>query len=400
MTVNLKVAVLFVREDTEREINSVLSHIEDIEISALAPAQRGQLSEAMGAEAPDIVIVEINGHHEDDLQYIEAMLKHYGERVTVFATAGKADMQTMHRLLRAGVKDFFPQPIQTQELMLEVTEALSAKRARIKQAETPGHVVAFLNAKGGSGATTLALNVAQALALKPDSSVALIDLDVQFGIIAMCLDLQPRSTVVDALKQSQRVDSVFLRALMTQARSGLHVLASPGDLSSVEDISAEAVRRIVQVAAADYEYVFLDIPRVFNSWTLAALRLADPIMLVVQNSLATIRDARLMLEQLPRVGIPTNKIELINNRAMAELNSVPIDALKETLKKTKIHRVRNDYGTAVRAQDEGVPVVELAKRSDLAKDLQALANYIEAMRRGESGQVRPGVLGRLFGRRG
>jgi pilus assembly protein CpaE len=305
-------------------------------------------------------------------------------------------IEVVRRMMRIGVKDIFPQPFQTQELLTELTNAVSAKRERIKASKgAKGGVTAFVDAKGGVGSTTLAVNVAHVLAAEYDAEVLLIDFDLQFGDVAISLDMHPRSTVFDALQQPDRVDPVLLKALVTKHESGLDVLASPGNLTSLDELNADSVRKILQAAVLEYEFVVLDLPRYFNAAVVEALKFSDPVMLVCQNSLETIRNAKIILDNLSLLGVPLAHVELVNNRAMAKSGSVSIDKLKSTLGKERIHRVRNDYAAAVSAQDQGVPVTAIAKKSDMAKDVSALAEYLAHAHRGDDARKK-GFFARLF----
>ena len=132
----------------------------------------------------------------------------------------------------------------------------------------------------------------------------------------------------------------------------------------MDRISSEAITRLLGAAVENYDFVIIDVPRVITPWTLAALRYAEPVMVVAQNSLTTIRDAKVLLDKLSHEGLNMDNIELINNRAMAKSGSIPIDKFKETLQKAKMHRIRNDYQTVVESQDQGRPAREVSVHSN------------------------------------
>ena len=134
---------------------------------------------------------------------------------------------------------------------------------------------------------------------------------------------------------------------------------------------------------------------IFNAGVIEALKFSDPIMLVCQNSLETIRNAKMILDNLSHLGVSLAGVELVNNRAMAKSSSVSIDKLKSTLGKERIHRVRNDYNAAVSAQDQGVAVASIAKNSDMTKDVKSLAEYILHSHRGDE-EKKQGFFARLF----
>jgi len=397
MIVTLNVVAVVVHEDTGDQISDALSRVQGINLSVRRSEGRRPLSRIGEDELPDIIILEVNGHEEEDIEDVERVLENTEGRVTVFVTYRSGEQGTIRRLLDAGVKNVYPQPLETQGLVLDVIEHMSQKRHRTRHVQArKGAVTAFLNAKGGSGATTIAVNVAHALARRHKAKVALVDLDIQFGCAALMLDLKSSANVTNALLQPDRIDPVFVQALMSKHSSGLHVLASPGDMSDIDRIEPGATSALLQTVIGLYDFVIIDLPRLFLPWTLEALRLAYPVMLVSQNSLVTIRDTRLMLERLPLMEVPRDHIEVINNRARAKATSLDIREVKKALDLERIHRVSNDYETAVTAQDRGVPLGEVSRRSALTRDVDSLADYLHAEHEGT--RERNGLMGRLFGR--
>jgi len=394
---DLNVVALVIQEPTAHQLTASLGRIEGVVFDLRMLGEEGASLSSIGVtELPDVVILEINGHREEDIAEIERILGEHGEQVTVFVTSKDSDIKVIRRLMRAGVRDVLPQPIQTQELVIEISRILAEKRARLAgQGGAHGRIMSFLNAKGGSGGSTLAVNVAYELASRFDLKVALVDLDLQFGVVAHYLDLKPRGTVLDALANPDRIDPMFVKALLTPHESGLHVLASPADTSTSLDASPEAMVDMLQSLASGMDIVIVDLPRVYMPWTLAVARLSSPLMLVVQNTLATLRDARMILDVLPRLGMTTERVEVVNNRATVESASVSLDRLRETLKCDRVHKVRSDFDLAVRSQDLGMPLSKASERSDLTKDVVALAEHLAALCDGRERKA-PGLLKRFF----
>ncbi len=396
MSADLKVMSYFFNDEVGRELEAILSKVEGLSLINEKVVSEDQLSLLGNGELPDVLFFEMDGHSERHIDDLELFLKEHRSTVSVYVTYKDVQLDLVRRMMRIGVKDIYPQPLQSQELMEEMAHAVSSKRERVKASKgAKGGVTAFLDAKGGSGSTTLAVNVAHVLAEQHKSEVLLIDFDLQFGDVAISLDLHPRSTVSDALRQPDRVDTVLLKALVTKHDSGVDVLSSPGNLTGYDDMTATATRKILQAAVQEYEFVVIDVPRVFNSGVIEALKFSDPIMLVCQNSLETIRNAKMILDNMSHLGISLSNVELVNNRAMAKSGSVSIEKLKSTLGKERIHRVRNDYAAAVSAQDQGVSVVSVASKSDMTKDVVALAEYILHAHRGDD-EKKKGFFSRLF----
>ena len=396
MSIKLNVVGYLAQKDTCEEIETVLGRVNNVVLSMHLQGGEWSLKSVGSKELPDILIYEIDGDKEKDLQDLEKILQEFAHQVTVYVTYKNGDMETMRRLMRAGVQDAFPQPIQTQELVDNVTNILSEKRARLSKSKGgKGGVISFISAKGGTGSTTVAMNVAEMLANTFKAKVLLVDLDVQLGDVALLLDLMPNNNVMEALLQPNRVDPVFLKALITKHDSGLDILASPADLSPMGMISPEGVTHLIDAASELYDFVILDVPRILTSWTMAALRYSDPVMVVGQNNLSTIRNTKLLLDKIEHEGIPAANIEVINNRAMAKQGSVSIDKLKETLNIERIHKASNDYKTSVHSQNQGQPVQDVSKGSNFTKDLHALSEYIYGLQKGEH-KKKGGLFGNLF----
>ena len=242
MTTSLKTVGVFLSEETKSLVAETLAALDGVELTSHMPDDEWRLEDVGTKELPDLVIYEIHGDKDSEINLIEGLLDKTEGKVPVMVTYSGGDISTIRRLMRAGIKDVFPQPIIRSELIQSITVALSEKRRRTKTAlGGKGGVTAFMNAKGGTGATTLAVNVAHSLATKFKADVALIDLDIQFGSVALQLDLHPTSNILEALLQSERVDPVFVKALMTHHDSGLDVLASPADLSPINKIDPLAI---------------------------------------------------------------------------------------------------------------------------------------------------------------
>lgn len=398
MLTTLNIVGQFSSKGLADEFASIAGRVQGVNISTHVTGD-GWSVDSIGSDSlPDALVIDVDVAKAEDLALIESLAKRIGSRVSIFTTCKDNSLDIIRRLMRSGVKDVFQQPFIPQDIIQDLTVAVTDKRVRLKAAQGGrGGVTAFINAKGGSGATTLAVNTAHTLAVEYEASVALIDLDVQFGACALMLDLKPQSTIFDAIVQPERIDAVFLQALMTKHKSGVDVLCSPADVSPTERISSEAITRLLNAAVENYDFVIIDVPRIIAPWSLAALRYAEPVMLVAQNSLTTIRDAKVLLDKLSHEGFNMENIEIVNNRAMAKSGSIPIDKFKETLQKAKMHRIRNDYKTVVESQDQGRSAREVSEHSHFSKDILSMASYLAKAHMHEPNQ-RKGFLKKFFGR--
>lgn len=398
MLIKLNILAFTSSDDTAKDLASILSGVDGMALHG-RKLGRGSLTADIDATTKaDVLIVESDGSDLDLATEIEDYVGKLPAGVVALVLGDASNPALLRRLMRAGVKDVLARPVVRQDLLNALTGLLSDKRERaMANGENVSSVCVFMNAKGGAGATTVAVNVAAALAQRHRARVALIDFDMQFGDCALSLDLAAKNNVSDALAQADRIDPVLLKALMTEHACGVHVLASPASLTAAHDADPHAIRRLIEVAAQSYDIVVVDLPRVMAGWTLEAVRASTTTFLVIQNNLATIRDARMLVDHLPRMGIDARRIELVNNRAMAKAPSVTIEQLKDTLKHEKLHRVRNDFKTASAAEDQGIPVGKVDALSDLAKDIDHMADYIWESHGHGTTKSKESLFARFFG---
>lgn len=396
MITYLKVVTIYSSDDVCRSVSKSVDEIEGTQHSLRDKTRGDALAGLANGEQPDVVIYQMNVASEIEYDDLCGFTEMHQGKTTVIVVRNEADAESTRRLMRAGVRDVLPFPMSQKELTILLTECLSEKRTRItdEHGNLAGTTV-FMNAKGGTGATTLALNTAYTLVEKHKAKVALLDFDVQFGDVALYLDVKPQATLNEALLQSDRLDPVFLEALMTKHSSGLDILAAPGHLDSLSEIHVAEINKVLETVVEAYDFVIVDMPALITPWTIDVLKFSEHIMLVVQNSLSTIKNAKMIMRGLPEMGVSTDKLELVNNRAMSKTHNVDIEKLKKTLGRDRIHRVRNDFNSALVSQDQGISLHDASTRSKLTKDVEHLAEYIW-QRQGGRDKVKSGFFSKIF----
>jgi pilus assembly protein CpaE len=299
-----------------------------------------------GAKQPDIVVLDVRG--QTHLPASLPMLKRQHPATGVLIIADRLDPALLLEAMRAGVNEVLSSPVNETDLNAAVAR-LSANRP---EGAGSGSVFAFVGAKGGVGTTTVAVNVATALAkLRPESTL-LIDLHVAHGDASVFLGAEARFSIVDALENIHRLDEAFLKSLVVSTNSGVDLLAS-SDRLMLTALDVRKVRTLIDAAALQYQYVVLDVSRT-DPAVLDALDAASRIVVVANQELATVRSASRMATSL-RQRYGKEKLTVVVSRAdrLAEIGHEDVErAVGVSVK----HSFPSDYRRALDALNKGKPI--------------------------------------------
>src|SRR5713101_2841509 len=224
---------------------------------------------------------------------------------------GRSESATIIELIRAHVRDFLRRPLSATELR-SVLDRLTS-RASAAASSQRGRVVSFLSNKGGVGKSTLSVNVACGLALRHPDDVLLIDTSLQVGSCAMLLDLKPTTSIVDAVRERDRLDKTLLRHLTLRHESGLRLLAAPADALEGAEVDDEAIARIVNMARRSFKYVIVDTFPMLDNILIAILDAADVAFVVVQGTAPAVAGIARLLPVLEGLGLQASRQRLVLN---------------------------------------------------------------------------------------
>lgn len=191
-----------------------------------------------------------------------------------------------------------------------------------------GKMTLVFSAKGGCGKTTVSTNLAEALAQDASKTVCLVDFDLQFGDVAVALQLDPVKTISDAIRMQQSLDLKGIRSLVTQHKPNLHVLLAPLDPSDVEFITPDLAQKILRGLKESYDYVVVDAPPAFTEVILRAFDLADSYLLLTTLDTPSLKNLKVTLGTLQALGMPRNKWNVVINRSTAKAGISVADVQK------------------------------------------------------------------------
>ncbi|HEV2530976.1 hypothetical protein [Phenylobacterium sp.] len=324
------------------------------------------------------VILEVDARSNGALTFVKRLAgsARDGRLIVVARSASGEDVRA---LFRAGASDVLTGSLTAETLRASLAEVLQAESGAQQE---PGAVISVIKGGGGAGATTLALNLAALLAQgddkrrRPGRSAAVLDFDLQFGDSDLALDLQARSSILDLLRASERVDPKFLEGVMTEHASGLKLLAPPPSVLPLDALNTDFAVELVDYAAQLFQRTIIDLPAAWTDWTLPVLARSDLVVLVTPPTVPGAVGARRMLDALKSAGVQPPTFLVINRlQGLLEAFEKP-SRIGRSLEMPVDAALRFDPA-AIKAGDRGELVSRAFPNAPLSKDLRACAAKLE-----------------------
>ena len=346
---------------------------------------RGDITKAVqhlsDTRSPRILVVDISGvtlpvsqiHHLADVC-------EPGVNVIVIGTRNEVGLY--RDLQQAGAADYIVKPL-TANLLAKALSAVKRGAEPAPISRKLGKLIAFVGARGGVGTSTMAVNLSWYLANRHARRVALIDFDLHNGVCNLMLNLAPSDGLHDALENPMRVDSLFLERTMALHGERLFVLGSQVPLEQELDFSAIAVDKLIDVLREQFHYVVVDVPRSPSAISRRVLEIADTRVIVVDQTLAAIRDAARLGQMRGLDGSERRDLIVVNRKGEAGRRAVLVEEVEGALEQRL--RCVVPFQPAPLASAAAQGVVPVAQKGPFADAIAALAAEIS----GQSAAPKP-----------
>lgn len=321
------------------------------------------------AANPEVTLVDIPAENPAmALRAIELLHQEMPDGA-IFAIGTLSQPQVIVNAMRAGAREFIERPTTTTDL-LEAFVRLTTAQRRSRQEGIRGKVFSVVNAKGGNGATTVAVNLALALQ-SAYGQTALVDL-APLGHAALHMNLKPAFTVADATRNLHRMDASLLESFMTRHSGGLQLLAGANVPAAVDPSTAEFVR-LFDMLVTHYRYVVVDASSRFDAASRLIASLSETVLLVACSDVASLWSAARVQQYLGEAG-SRERLRLVLNRFRKVPGFSEADAEAAVGAKV-IWRVPNQYFAVSSAIDRGTPVMD-QRNSEIARCFAGLAQEL------------------------
>ncbi len=383
----IKVLIVDDIPDTRENLRKLLAFESDIQV--VGAAGSGREAVQMAAEVkPDVVLMDINMPDMDGITATK-LISTTVRTAAVVIMSVQSEPGYLRQAMLAGARDFLTKPISSEELyttirrVYERNEPIRQQEAQMGAAPVrtaaarvdptlpvptlspqlpgAGHIVVVYSPQGGVGATTLSTNLAAAL-MRADTRVLLVDCNLQFGDVDAFLNLQAQSNIASLTKAVSDVDQQMIDNVLVTHASGLKVLAAPSHPEQAYDVDPEAVKELVSLLAASYDFVIVDTSTQYDATTLKLFEIADRIVLVCVPTIPAIRNVRKVLDLFDNLTDPaglTEKVVFVLNQVSNDKGrgTVPAASIETHLKLTVAASIPLDERIVLTSVNQGVPLV-------------------------------------------
>jgi pilus assembly protein CpaE len=348
---------------------------------------------------PEIAVVAMDASPEKALDLV-GKLSQSAPECNVLVVSSSTDGNLILRAMRAGAKEFLPQPIRIEDLLGALSRMDERRGSKNKSKSRSSTVVAICGATGGVGTTSLAVNLGCALAKDPDNTVALVDLDLCLGDADVFLDTIPDYTLVDVAQNVTRLDFTLLKRSLTKHSSGLYLLPRPVQMEDIQLIQPDDVHRVIGLLKATFTHLVFDLSKSYSAIDLVALKAANHVLLVTQMDLPCLRNVVRLLMSFGEMEEVAEKIKIVVNRAGLDDGSISLKKAQETVGREVFWQLPNDYRTMVEVRNNGVPLVEQAPKAAITQSVIMLAEKLTGSLKEPEPEVEQAKssssIGRLF----
>jgi len=361
------------QRDFAEKIKSLLSSNSDISLSDTCSGiaeLRGQLE---ATKAP-VAIVDIDSDTHRTLSELDQLVPLYpNTRFAVVSSSSSKEL--IMEAMQSGARYFMHKKLIGVELDM-VLEKIIVDTAKTLSAN--GQIITILSAGGGCGATTIAINLANELGLKASQPILTIDLDEHYGAISTYLGIKNGYGIADVLSQKERIDHELITTSATSYKDNFDVLLSPATINRAESIngSSSNLAEALDACKTAYKYTVVDAPRVSEKVLQLLTNTSRFNLIVLQPNVKDVKIAEMLITNLRRHGIASEKIVPLVNRYQIRGPVVPIDEIKNTLNCEHIHKVRNDFKRVINGINRGKLLSESSPRSSARRDMIKIAEKI------------------------
>ena len=370
----LRLAIVDPNDGAREALKSTLLGLDTVWLEAEC-SRYDFFSDVIEQTNPDIGFVAMDSDPERALQLI-AEISDASPNCAILVSSSSTDGGLILQTMRAGAKEFLPQPLSPEDL---VTALQRVTRQRYGDGDATSRgckVISVAGATGGVGTTSVAVNLACALAADEGNSVVLMDLDLSLGDADVFLDSIPEYTLADLAQNVTRLDFTLLKRSLTKHSSGLYLLPRPLQLDDARLITTDDLQRVIGLLKATFTHLVIDTSKSFSPLDLMVMDMADEIVMITQLDLPCLRNVVRLMMSFEELGNLKEKVKIVVNRVGRDSGQISLKKAQETIGAEVFWQIPNDYRVMVDVRNNGIPLLEQAPKAAITQTISQLADAL------------------------
>jgi pilus assembly protein CpaE len=372
----------------EQQIATALNTQPDFQLVDLVTAL-DKAPQTIRAAQPDVLLVNHELAGQPTIDALDDLAQQFPE-VTLVAILPNGDATRIQQVTLAGARAFLIEPFTQVNLLstLRRVRDLEARRAHVPSAASQAadgparlQVISVFGPRGGTGTSTLALNLAIALFEETDRRVLLLEGKLGFGHLGLMLNLRTRNTLGELLPHAHALEENLVREVVAEHASGIHVLLAPASLEVAQGVRAEPLFSVVDGLRRFYDYIVVDAGNTLDENTVTLLDLADRVLLVAVPDLAALQDVSRFIQVSRTLNYPVGKVLTVLNRAGMP-GSLRVPDIEGALHHELFAQVPDGGAEGLRSLNRGLPLLFKYPRSPASRGIQRMAKSL--LRLGEA----------------
>jgi pilus assembly protein CpaE len=368
----LKVSVLYGSNNPDPAISEVLASLPQVRVLGQSHDPRDLLLQLREA-TPDLVIVDLNGESAPP-QWLESLTQKL-QHSTVLVCSPRKEPEFLIRVMQLGVREFLPMPLDRADLETALERVQAAKRQRSAPEFSLGHMLAVTGLKGGRGATSVAVNLAVALAGQYPHRVALVDLGRPFPDVGKFLDQERTHSLMDLVLNKDHLDSAFLAKILQPHKTKMAVLHGCPDLKEMALVDPKMMQKVWGILRTSFDWIVVDLGHWLDELYLSTVREADLVLLLSELSIPDLQNLKKLWGLLQQQGLNKEKVGVVVNR-YHKGNGLGLNDLENIQQQPVFFTLPSDYPALSESINYGTPLTMAAPRSKLYRSLKCLADKL------------------------
>ncbi len=362
-------------DDTSREaIKNLLLEIDSVWLEAES-SRYEFFADVVEQTKAEIGLIAMDADPARAIQLIAEISAEHPQ-CTLLVTSSSTDGRLILESMRAGAKEFLTEPLKEEDLITALNRVKRQHAGEKASAAVGCRVVAVAGATGGVGSTSVAVNLACAMATDDANSVVLVDLDVALGDADVFLDTIPEYTISDVAQNVGRLDLTLLKKSLTKHSTGLHLLPRPVQLEDVLSITPDSLQRVIGLLKTSFTHIVIDLSKYFGELDMQAIYLADDILMITQLDLPCLRNVVRLMMTFDNDDSLRNKMKIVVNRVGQDASQISLKKAQESIGRDIYWQIPNDYRTMVEVRNNGVPLIQHSPKAGITNSIIQLSDAL------------------------